>query len=200
MADLLAAAHHGNGPRVEVAPHMVAAEFRGLCQRGCCCRSVPSTRATRFHGRSIHLGLFSYRSMQELLNDAAKAGNLPDLLRSVEGHALPTLDPNFGFVRAAVRFHGRLFNGRRRCTLAWRHQRRAVCRILTEYATTRPNPFLVGVSGVVKNEPQCGCPPGPQPYPMDWVGWCEYPMRGVPLIGAHPLRNAPPCAGMDGPP
>ena len=40
--------------------------------------------------------------MQELLNDAAKAGNLPELLRVTDGHALPTLVPNFGFVRAAV--------------------------------------------------------------------------------------------------
>jgi hypothetical protein len=47
--------------------------------------------------------------MQELLNDAAKAGNLPDLLRFADGHALPTLVPNFGFARAAVRVHARLF-------------------------------------------------------------------------------------------
>ena len=47
--------------------------------------------------------------MQELIKDAAKAGNLPERLRFVDGHALPTLDPNFGFVRAAVRFHARLF-------------------------------------------------------------------------------------------
>jgi hypothetical protein len=47
--------------------------------------------------------------MQELLNDAAKAGNLPDLLRFVDWHALPTLDPNFGFVDAAIRLHARFF-------------------------------------------------------------------------------------------
>ena len=46
--------------------------------------------------------------MQELINDAAKAGNLPEILRGVDGHALPTLDPNFGFVRAAVRLYARL--------------------------------------------------------------------------------------------
>ncbi len=47
--------------------------------------------------------------MQELINDAAKAGNLPEILRGVDGHALPTLDPNFGFVRAIIRLHARLF-------------------------------------------------------------------------------------------
>jgi hypothetical protein len=46
--------------------------------------------------------------MQELLNDAAKAGNLPDLLRFADSYALPTHVPNFGFVRAAVRLHARL--------------------------------------------------------------------------------------------
>ena len=47
--------------------------------------------------------------MQELLNDAAIAGNLPYLLCFVDGHALTTLVPNFAFVGAAVRFHRRLF-------------------------------------------------------------------------------------------
>jgi hypothetical protein len=47
--------------------------------------------------------------MQELLNDAAKAGNLPDLLRFANSYALPTLVPNLGIVRAAVRLHARLF-------------------------------------------------------------------------------------------
>jgi hypothetical protein len=47
--------------------------------------------------------------MQELLNDALKAGNLPDLLRGVDWYALPTLVPNFGFVRAIIRLHARLF-------------------------------------------------------------------------------------------
>ena len=44
MTDLITAARQGNGPRVEVAPHMVVAEFRGLGQLACCCRSVASTR------------------------------------------------------------------------------------------------------------------------------------------------------------
>ena len=57
MTDLITAARQGNGPRVEVAPHMVVAGFRGLGQLACCCRSVASTRASRFHGRSFHLGL-----------------------------------------------------------------------------------------------------------------------------------------------
>ena len=46
--------------------------------------------------------------MQELLNDAAKAGNLPEILRGVDMYALPTLDPNFGFVRAIIRLRARL--------------------------------------------------------------------------------------------
>ena len=46
--------------------------------------------------------------MQELINDAAKAGNLPEILRGVDVYALPTLDPNFGFVGTAV-LHARLF-------------------------------------------------------------------------------------------
>ena len=44
MTDLIRAAQQGNGPRVEVAPLMVVAEFRGLGQLACCCRSVASTR------------------------------------------------------------------------------------------------------------------------------------------------------------
>ena len=44
MTDLITAAEQGNGPRVEVAPLMVVAEFRGLGQLACCCRSVASTR------------------------------------------------------------------------------------------------------------------------------------------------------------
>ena len=47
--------------------------------------------------------------MQELINDAAKAGNLLEILRVADRHALPTHVPNFGFVRAAVRLHARLF-------------------------------------------------------------------------------------------
>jgi hypothetical protein len=47
--------------------------------------------------------------MQELINDAAKAGNLPEILRFADEYSLPTLDPNFGFVRAAVRFYDGLF-------------------------------------------------------------------------------------------
>ena len=40
MTDLITAAEQGNGPRVEVAPLMVVAEFRGLGQLACCCRPV----------------------------------------------------------------------------------------------------------------------------------------------------------------
>ncbi len=65
--------------------------------------------------------------MQELFNDAAKAGNFPDLLLVVDSYALPTLVPNFGIVRAAVRLHARLFMLAVVAPLAWRHRRRAVC-------------------------------------------------------------------------
>jgi hypothetical protein len=44
MTDLITAARQGNGLKVEVAPLMVVAEFRGLGQLACCCRSVASTR------------------------------------------------------------------------------------------------------------------------------------------------------------
>ena len=44
MTDLITAALQGNGRRVKVAPLMVVAEFRGLGQLACCCRSVASTR------------------------------------------------------------------------------------------------------------------------------------------------------------
>jgi hypothetical protein len=32
MADLIEAVKQGNGPGVTVVPHMLVAEFRGLCQ------------------------------------------------------------------------------------------------------------------------------------------------------------------------
>jgi hypothetical protein len=46
--------------------------------------------------------------MQELLNDAAKAGNLAGRLHFADGHALRTLVPNFGFVRAAIRLQPKI--------------------------------------------------------------------------------------------
>ena len=127
--------------------------------------------------------------MQELLNDAAKAGNLPELLRFKDSYALPTLVPNFGFVRAGVVLRARLLP-------------LAVVALLLggtsggRYASTdrvcQNSPrslFSRHLRSFKKNK--CGCPPGPQPYPHG-VGWvtagtqCE----GVPLVGAHPL---PPC-------
>ena len=47
--------------------------------------------------------------MQELLDDAAKAGNRPERLRVVDWHALPTHVSNFAFVRAVIRLHAHLF-------------------------------------------------------------------------------------------
>jgi hypothetical protein len=58
-------------------------------------------RASWFHDRSFRHGLFSWRSMQELLDDAA---NLSDRLCFADEYALPTLVPYSGFVRASVRF------------------------------------------------------------------------------------------------
>jgi hypothetical protein len=40
MTDLIEAAQQGDGPRVEVAPLMMVAEFRGVGQLACCCRRV----------------------------------------------------------------------------------------------------------------------------------------------------------------
>jgi hypothetical protein len=127
--------------------------------------------------------------MQELFNDAAKAGNLPDLLRFVDSYALPTLVPSFSFVCVAVRLHARLF------TLAvftpafsrspllhscWAAPAAGGIPVLTEYASTRPNPFLVGISGGLKNEPSAAAPRDPQPYLMDWDGLLRVPnARGI---------------------
>ncbi len=117
--------------------------------------------------------------MQELLNDAAKSGNLPEILRGANSYALPTLDPNFGFVRSAVRLHARLF------MLA------VVAPLLGgtgggRYASTdrvcqhSPDPFLVGSLRSFKNRTLCGCPPGPQPYLMEWDGLLRVPnARGI---------------------
>ena len=61
MAELIAAARDGNGPRVEVAtPTLLVAECRGLWQRACCCRSVASTPAPSFHECSLHNGLLRW--------------------------------------------------------------------------------------------------------------------------------------------
>jgi hypothetical protein len=48
-------------------------------------------------------------------------------------------------------------------------------RVLTEYAGTRPNPFLVGISGVLKSEPSAAAPRDAQPHLMDWDGLLRVP-------------------------
>jgi hypothetical protein len=129
--------------------------------------------------------------MQELLNDAAKAGNLPEILRGVNGHALPTLVPNFGFVRAAVRLHAHLF------TLA------VVAPLLGgngggRYASTdrvcqhSPQPLFSRHLRSFKKRTLCGCPSGPLAIPHG-LGWVAARTRceGYPLIGAHPRRRSP---------
>jgi hypothetical protein len=128
--------------------------------------------------------------MQELLNDAAKAGNLPEILRVADGHALSTLVPNLGFVRAIIRHHAGLFTP-------------AVVALLPggtgggRYASTdrvcqhSPQPLLVGISGVLKNEPSAAAPRDPQPTRWTGVGCCEYPMRGVSADRGSPPPQCP---------
>jgi hypothetical protein len=64
-------------------------------------------------------------------------------------------------------------------------------RVLTEYASTRPNPFLVGISGVLKKPNPLRLPPG-TPSHTTWTGMgcCAYPMRGVCADRGSPM---PPC-------
>jgi hypothetical protein len=38
-----------------------------------------------------------------------------------------------------------------------------------------PQPLLVGISGVLKNEPSAAAPRDPQPYHMDWDGLLRVP-------------------------
>ena len=137
--------------------------------------------------------------MQELINDAAKAGNLPELLRDTDGHALPTLVPNFGFVRAAVVLRARLLP-LAVVALLLGGTAAGGMPVLTEYARTRPDPFLVGISGVLKN--QMRLPPGtPAIPPWSGMGDCGYPMRGCTAGRGSPPPAVPRrAAGMDTPP
>ena len=106
--------------------------------------------------------------MQELLNDAAKAGNLPEILRSKDSYALPTLVPNFGFVRAAVVLRARLLP-LAVVALLLGGTAAGGMPVLTEYARTRPDPFLVGISGVLKKT-NAAAPRDPSHTPMEWDG------------------------------
>ena len=106
--------------------------------------------------------------MQELLNDAAKAGNLPELLRVTDGHALPTLVPNLGFVRAGVVLRARLLP-LAVVALLLGGTAAGGMPVLTEYARTRPDPFLVGISGVLKKT-NAAAPRDPSHTPMGWDG------------------------------
>ena len=106
--------------------------------------------------------------MQELLDDAAKAGNLPELLRDTDGHALPTLVPNLGFVRAAVVLRARLLP-LAVVALVLGGTAAGGMPVLTEYAKTRPDPFLVGISGVLKKA-NAAAPRDPSHAAMEWDG------------------------------
>jgi ankyrin repeat protein len=58
---------------------------------------------------------------------------------------------------------------------------------MTENASTRPNPFLVGIAGVLKTEPSAAAPRKPQPYPLDWDGLLRVPdARGTAYRGSPP--------------
>ena len=104
--------------------------------------------------------------MQELINDAAKAGNLPELLRDTDEYALPTLVPNLGFVRAAVVLRARLLP-LAVVALLLGGTAAGGMPVLTEYAKTRPDPFLVGISGVLKKT-NAAAPRDPSHTPMGW--------------------------------
>jgi hypothetical protein len=161
--DIIEAAKQGNEPRVTVAPHMVVAELRGLWQRAYCCRSVASTRASRFH-------LFILAPSYIVLCRSSST-TPPRLAISQTCSTLQTGTPSqpsiqiFAFDRAAVRLHARLFTLAVVALLLGGTGGGRLCRVLTEYATT---PFLVGISGVLKN--QCGCPPGTQAL-LPGLGW-----------------------------
>ena len=72
--------------------------------------------------------------------------------------------------------------------------------VLTEYARTRPDPFLVGISGVLKK--QMRLPPGtPAIPPWSGMGDCGYPMRGCTAVRGSPPPAMPRrAAGLDAPP
>ena len=106
--------------------------------------------------------------MQELLDDAAKAGNLPERLRDTDGYALPTLVPNFGFVRAGVVLRARLLP-LAVVALLLGGTAAGGMPVLTEYARTRPDPFLVGISGVLKKT-NAAAPRDPSHTAMEWGG------------------------------
>ena len=137
--------------------------------------------------------------MQELLNDAAKAGNLPEILRSKDSYALPTLVPNFGFVRAAVVLRARLL------TLA------VVALLLGGTSGGR----YASTDRVCQNSPRslfsrhlrsfkktnAAAPRDPSHTAMEWDGWLRVPnARVYRCSGLTPSRNAPPCAGVEAPP
>ena len=134
--------------------------------------------------------------MQELINDAAKAGNLPELLRDTDEYALPTLVPNFGFVRAGVVLRARLLP-LAVVALLLGGTAAGGMPVLTEYARTRPDPFLVGISGVLKK--QMRLPPGtPAIPPWSGMGGCGYPMRGCTAgRGSPPPAMPRRAAGME---
>ena len=130
--------------------------------------------------------------MQELLNDAAKAGNLPEILRSKDSCALPILVPNFGFVRAAVVLRARLLT-LAVVALLLGGTAAGGMPVLTEYARTRPDPFLVGISGVLKKT-NAAPPRDPSHTAMEWGGWLRVPnARVYRWSGLTPSRHAPPC-------
>ena len=106
--------------------------------------------------------------MQELLNDAAKAGNLPEILRSKDLYALPILVPNFGFVRAGVRLRARL-SPLAVVALLLGGTAAGGMPVLTEYARTRPDPFFSRHLRSFKKT-NAAAPRDPSHTPMEWDG------------------------------
>jgi hypothetical protein len=110
----------------------------------------------------------------------------PRLAISRKSFALPTCTPSQPSTRISALFVRRFvstpaFSRPPMSHSCWAAPAAGGMRVLTEYAGTRPSPFLVGISGVLESQPSAAAPRDPQPYPLDWdgVGCCAYPMRGV---------------------
>ena len=76
--------------------------------------------------------------------------------------------PNFGFVRAAVVLRARLLP-LAVVALLLGGTAAGGMPVLTEYARTRPDPFLVGISGVLKKT-NAAAPRDPSHTAMEWDG------------------------------
>jgi hypothetical protein len=136
--------------------------------------------------------------MQELINDAAKAGNLPGILRGVDVYALPTLDPNFGFVREIIRLHARLFTPAVVALLlgGTGGGRHASTDRVREHS---PQPLFSRHLRSFKKTNPLRLPPGtPCRTRCTGMGCCAYPMRGVSTDRGSPPPKCPAGRRWDG--